>query len=87
MLFCGEPGCTKQFNKKCNMLDHLRTHSGEKPYVCDLCKKGFKQRAQLYKHQNIHGSKAIKDLKYDLEGEEDASDFTVKIFNSLFKYI
>jgi uncharacterized Zn-finger protein len=36
------------------MLDHLRTHTGSKPFGCDMCDKSFKQRAQLYKHRTIH---------------------------------
>mmetsp|Transcript_24329 Transcript_24329/g.18503 ORF Transcript_24329/g.18503 Transcript_24329/m.18503 type:complete len:117 (+) Transcript_24329:257-607(+) len=36
------------------MLDHLRKHSGHKPFVCKLCEKGFKQKAQLYRHRKIH---------------------------------
>ena len=54
-LVCGFDGCDKEFAKKCNMLDHLRTHSGVKPYSCKQCGKAFKQRAQLYKHFTIHG--------------------------------
>jgi uncharacterized Zn-finger protein len=45
MLICGREDCRKEFDKKCNMLDHLRTHSGHKPFVCDTCDKGFKQKA------------------------------------------
>lgn len=54
LLLCGMDGCKKEFNKKCNMLDHLRTHSGKKPFTCSQCQKSFKQKAQLYKHQSVH---------------------------------
>jgi uncharacterized Zn-finger protein len=45
VLYCGFYGCGKKFNKKCNMMDHLRTHSGNKPFLCPDCNKSFKQRA------------------------------------------
>jgi len=53
-LVCPFEKCLKEFTKKCNMLDHLRTHTGTKPFACDRCDKSFKQRAQLYKHRTIH---------------------------------
>ena len=51
VLKCGVTGCGKAFNKKSNLLDHLRTHTGEAPYYCKFCQKGFKQKGQMYKHK------------------------------------
>jgi uncharacterized Zn-finger protein len=48
-LYCAT--CMKKFTKKCNLIDHLRVHSGQKPFICWGCDKGFKQKAQLLKHQ------------------------------------
>ena len=42
ILIGGAPSCKKEFNKKCNLIDHLRIHSGNKPNICNICQKGFK---------------------------------------------
>lgn len=34
------------------MQDHARTHSGEKPFECKICKKNFRQGSSLKKHMN-----------------------------------
>jgi uncharacterized Zn-finger protein len=40
ILACGM--CNREFDKRCNLKDHLRVHSGLKPFKCPHCGKSFK---------------------------------------------
>lgn len=53
--------CNKVFAQNSNYKNHMRTHSDERPFVCDICRIGFKERYHLKKHQLFKHSSELKE--------------------------
>ena len=49
---CGD--CGKIFSRQSHLEIHSRTHSGIRPYVCPICKRGFTVKCNLERHMITH---------------------------------
>ncbi|XP_052003485.1 uncharacterized protein LOC127658311 [Xyrauchen texanus] len=59
--FINCPICQKRFSSNSNLADHHKKHHEDpRPFKCLVCKKGFKKKKYLTKHQQIHSERPYK---------------------------
>lgn len=46
--------CEASFCRKPYLEVHMRTHTGERPYQCEVCQKRFTQKSSLNTHKRVH---------------------------------
>ena len=49
--------CGKRFEYRSELIEHIRTHTGEQPFACSICNKDFRQKSTLTVHTRIHTGK------------------------------
>jgi len=53
-LSCHYTNCNKTFDRANLLKRHLKMHSGESRFVCDVCKKWFESNSKLEDHYRRH---------------------------------
>ncbi|KAG8446232.1 hypothetical protein GDO86_013904 [Hymenochirus boettgeri] len=46
--------CDKSFGKNFDLQQHIRSHTGEKPFQCIVCGRAFAQKSNVKKHMQTH---------------------------------
>lgn len=58
---CSFPTCEKAFSRYYNLQSHFRSHTSDRPYICQQCDTSFSRCHDLKRHEKTHtGSKPFQ---------------------------
>jgi transcription factor STE12 len=68
---CPIPMCGRLFKRLEHLKRHVRTHTQERPYLCNLCNKAFSRSDNLAQHRRTHETSADGSAPSEEEIEEE----------------
>lgn len=68
---CPIPMCGRQFKRLEHLKRHVRTHTQERPYLCNLCNKAFSRSDNLAQHKRTHETSIDGSAPSEEEMEEE----------------
>jgi transcription factor STE12 len=73
---CPIPMCGRLFKRLEHLKRHVRTHTQERPYICQLCSKAFSRSDNLAQHRRTHETNpdAVAPSEEEIEEERHALD-------------
>ncbi|KAK4570031.1 hypothetical protein LTR86_003001 [Recurvomyces mirabilis] len=73
---CPIPMCGRLFKRLEHLKRHVRTHTQERPYICNLCNKAFSRSDNLAQHKRTHETSAdgTAPSEEEMDFEEMAGD-------------
>ncbi|KAH9813757.1 zinc finger protein 37 [Melampsora americana] len=64
-LWEGCPGNGKSFNQRQKVMRHLQSHTGDRPFECEVCEKRFGEMATLVQHRRTHTNEKPYTCTYE----------------------
>ena len=58
------PYCEKSWNNQYKLQRHLLTHTGDRPYECDICQRKFTQKSHMEGHKVLHFEQDFPDKSF-----------------------